>query len=89
MKVEISDHAEKRIRKRFGVKRKAVPNVVKQAMDNGVRVASLSGKVKRWFDRQSIIHKSGNNSVFYSGFCFVINNNVVITAYEIPKNLNQ
>ena len=85
--MQVTVHAEKRIRKRFGVKRKAVENVVCQAVRRGKKISEYRGKVKKWYDYECATFKAGNNSVIFDGFCFVIQDEIVITAYEVPKHL--
>lgn len=77
-----------RVRKRLGLKRKAVPQFVDNAIQKGQPLKEANGKLKRWFDRQQIKYKSGNNSIIYRGYVLVIQGNKLITVYYADKGLH-
>lgn len=87
--MDISKHAEKRIRKRIGIPRKAVGKFVDEAMKNGVPLKDFKGRIKKFYEYTMIKYHSGNESFFYREFLFIAHNGTLVTVYPIPKNIKQ
>ena len=85
--LEFTEHAEKRLRKRLGLKRKAVERYVMEAIAGGTLAKNLKGRFKRFYDKISIQYKSGNNTFAYCGWLFIVQDDTLITVYEVPKHL--
>lgn len=85
--MQVTEHAEKRLRKRLGLKRKAVERYVEEAVSGGVLAKDLKGRFKRFYDKVSIKYKCGNNTFSYCGWLFIVQEDRLITVYEVPKHL--
>lgn len=85
--MEITAHAEKRLRKRLGLKRKAVERYVKEAQEGGTLARDLKGRFKKFYDCVCIKYKSGNNTFEYCGWLFIVQGDILITVHEVPKYL--
>lgn len=86
--MDITAHAEKRIRKRLGIPRKAVERFVKEAHQSGIPAKQFKGRVKKFYDAVSIKYQAGNQSFFYREYVFIAQDNVLITVYPVPRHLN-
>jgi len=85
--MNISKHAEKRIRKRIGLPRKAVEKFVAEAVENGTPLKEFKGRVKKFYDYTSINYQSGNQSFFYREYLFIAHNGDLVTVYPIPRHI--
>lgn len=83
--LKVTLHAEKRIRKRLGVKRSAVCGIVEDAYDNGTRAEDYTGSFRRYL--LSIRHNRGSadRAVVHNGFVFYFFRRTLITVIWLPK----
>jgi len=85
--MQISKHAEKRIRKRLGIPRKAVPRFIEEAQSKGTPLKDFKGRVKRFYDAISITYKAGNQTFSYRDYVFIVQDSMLVTVYPIPNQL--
>jgi len=82
-----SKHAIKRVRKRIGIKKKAVNNMRDSAFIKGVTHAGAKGKLKRYISKLYLTHNQGNNIRIYANYVWVFQNKNLITVFPVPSRL--
>jgi hypothetical protein len=85
--MQVSKHAEKRIRKRLGIPRKAIAKFIDEAETRGTPLNQFKGRVKKFYDAISIRHSAGNKTFSYRDYLFIMQDDILITVYEVPKYL--
>ena len=83
----VSKHAERKIRQRLGLKKKAVRKKADQAFAEGLVHADTRGRLKRYLDRAWLRHRQGNNMRVLHGYIYIFHNDVLITVYRLPGRL--
>jgi len=80
-------HGKKRIRKRIGIKKKAVDRMRDAAFSKGVTHAQAKGRLSRYFDKLFLEHETCNNIRMYANYVWIFAGETLITVYPIPTNL--
>ena len=91
-KIIVTDHAEDRIRKRWGVPRRAVQAIAEKAYSDGVSYKKSRGAGRKYLN--SVRLKSSNNESrvyrIYNYHLFIFSSDyVLITVYAIHNKLKQ
>jgi hypothetical protein len=84
-RVIVSDHADQRIRKRMGVKRKAVQKIAEKAYKNGLNFSDTNGRLK---DYLAYLYATRSKSEIYkvwNQMIFIYDHGVLITVKPVPK----
>lgn len=87
MQLIITRHAEQRIRKRLGVKRKAVEKIAIDAYTNGKSHSECKGNLKRYLDGQFLKEYKATNMRVQNQMLYIFNDNTLITVLLLPDNL--
>jgi len=92
MKVHVSKHAEKRMRKRLGIPKCAVSKEVERAFYNGVTYSQSKGQLRKYFTK--IFRKSRSKPLIrvYNHYAWVFakvykGEYLLMTTYNIPSTL--
>lgn len=92
MKVHVSKHAEKRIRKRLGIPKSAVCKEVERAFYGGVTYSQSKGQLRQYFTK--IFRKSRSQPLIrvYNHYAWVFtkvdkSEYLLMTTYNIPSTL--
>ena len=78
---EISRHAERRLKKRLGIKKRACARVAKNAL--------LRGTKNGLEDRMDGYYEINDHAVIYMQSIFIFRENKLITVYPAPKNMRR
>ena len=78
--IPITNHAKKRIKKRIGSKKQI--ELYGEALLNGRPRIDFKGDLRRWLDKQTIIHSS--DCIVYKNMAYFHKNNILITVYQVP-----
>jgi hypothetical protein len=84
MDLDVSDHADQRVRKRMGLPRKAVERMVTSALTEGAARQQYSGSFRRYLDAVYWKEQSANNMRVHSGYLFLFAGSVLITCWVLP-----
>jgi hypothetical protein len=87
MEVIITDHANKRVKERVGLPKKAIKKYAQAAFDKGIRHSSAKGRLKRWLDSLYLERKKANNLRVLGRHVYVFNNNALITVLHLPHRM--
>lgn len=85
--MEISEHAQERIKERLNIGKKSQERLLRLALEKGHTQHRIKGRLKKWADNLAIKHKT--SPIIYGNHCYFVNRkkNVLITVIPIPKNL--
>ena len=83
--IQISKHAEKRIRKRMGVNRSAVSSVVSDALERGIGSGQCSGSLRRYLDKIYFGPGSADKGIVYQDHIFLLKRNILVSVIPAPK----
>lgn len=85
--VYVSDHAEKRIREREGINRKAVSRIVKKAWEEGTDGTKVPGLTGQWVRSKD---QHNRKYIIYGNFLYIFDNarKVLITVIPVPSRTN-
>ena len=88
--IEVCKHAEKAIRKRIGIPKKAVVKLANEAFDNGLSIPETSGSLNRYLTKQYYKNKNMGKIKVYSEYVFFFSNQkVLVTVYHSPKRYTE
>lgn len=85
----ITEHAEERMIKRCGIKKKSIDRIVDKVLENGYSHNQLKGRLKKWVDSLWFKNKSANNIKLYGDKAYIFIDNKLITALQIPNDLTK
>jgi len=80
---KVTDHGEKRLRKRLGLSKSSVDKAFGDALLKGRRHAEFKGRFRRYLDAQASVHHSApivhGHTIYWTS-----KDGVLITAYQVP-----
>ena len=85
--MKTSVHGGKRIRKRIGIKKKAVDGMRDAAFTKGLTHAQATGRLSRYCDKLFLEHMSSNNIRMYANYVWIFAGETLITVFPIPNRL--
>lgn len=82
-KIEITKHAEKRIKERIG---KKIPNsIAVKAMHKGIKHSDSSGSLHKYFTKLYFSYQTANNIRIYNQSVFIFRDEILITIMRVPR----
>jgi hypothetical protein len=87
--VRVTQHANKRIKQRTSISKKAVNTVVLRALQDGIKHSDCSGRLKRYFDFLYFSYKSANNIRVYDGHVYIFQKDILITVFPLPYSFRK
>ena len=87
--INITKHAEKRIRQRVGIPKKSVHNWVESALTEGVRSDSISGSFKRYLNSFQFNAGAASHGIGFNGFILLMKGHTVITVVHTPPKFRK
>ena len=85
--IEISRHAEKRLRERCGINHKSAQRIAEKAFEQGVKHSETKGNLQKWVTSLYFHNKSANNIRLYGDKAYIFCGNALVTVLQIPSNL--
>lgn len=85
--VQVSNHAEKRLKERCGLNKKSIQRMADKAFDEGIRHSDTKGNLKKWVDSLYFYSKSANNIRLYGDKAYIFAGHMLVTIVQIPQNL--
>lgn len=89
MKIEITRHAEQRMRERLGINKKSIERIAQRAFDEGIKHSETKGNLNKWVTSVYFKNESANNIRIYGNTLFIFDDNKLVTVYYIPRNLTK
>ena len=88
MAAVVSNHAEKRIRERVGLKKKCVDKNAEKALEKGLKHSDVRGRLKKYMDKIYLSGRNVNNARIYHHFVYLFHDNLLITVVPLPRELH-
>lgn len=82
--MNVTRHADRRIRQRVGLPRKAVEKNAQAALEHGIRHADTSGSLHRYIAALYWQNESANNTRIYNEQVYIFHDETLITVYPLP-----
>lgn len=89
MAVVVTKHAEKRLRERMGLGKKAVQRAAEMAFDKGIKHAETTGNLNKWITSLYFNNKTANNIRLYNDKAWIFTGKNLITVLQIPASLKK
>lgn len=86
-KVVMTKHAERRIRQRLGINKKATEKAAEKALQFGVNHSEAKGKLSKHLDGIFLLNYRPTNMRVYNHAVYLFRNTVLITVLPLPKHL--
>lgn len=83
IELEATKHAERRIRRRIGISKSAIPKLLLEVGNEGYSSKNYSGRFQRYL--KSIKHNQGvaDYALIHNNFIYFCRGNFVITVYNV------
>ena len=83
----VTKHAEKRIRQRCGVSKKAAQRMTEKVYKYGMTHSETTGKLKKYVDSLYFYNRIANQIRLYGDKVYLFHNKDLITVIQVPNNL--
>lgn len=83
----VTNHGEKRLRKRSGINKKSVERIAEKAYRNGLHHKDTTGRLNRWISKLYFTNKRANSIRIYGDKAYIFADDVLITVFQVPKEL--
>ena len=83
--MNVTKHANKRIRERMGANKKSVESIAQAALDKGIKHVETTGRLHKYISWLYTSHMSGNNIRIYCQKVFIFHNSSLITVFKLPN----
>jgi predicted HAD superfamily Cof-like phosphohydrolase len=85
MNVQVSHHAEQRIKDRIGVSKKIADKVAERALEKGITHSETTGRLRRLIDALYLKDRRANNIRIYAEKIYLFADNTLITVINLPN----
>jgi len=85
--VDVTRHAEKRIRQRLGINKKATERNAEKALQCGVTHAEATGQLCKYLDSIFLRNYRPTNMRVYNHSTYLFRDTQLITVLPLPRNL--
>ncbi len=87
--ISITKHAKKQLKRRLGLNKKCIVKIAEKAYNEGMHRHKMKGNLKRYVNQKAYIHDEAcSNIICFNGILYVFNNDLLVTVYPVPGNLN-
>jgi len=80
--------ADKRMRERLGIPRKAFEKNASTALEKGVSHKECTGRLKKYVDHLFLSHNRGSDIRLYCGYVYIFTRNNLVTVMPLPNMYN-
>ena len=87
--MEVTRHADKRIRKRVGLPKSAVQANARKALRYGITHAETTGGLRRYLDYLWHQHETANNMRIYCGNVYIFCDETLVTVWPLPEKFRK
>ena len=84
--IQVTEHADLRVRKRLGLPRRAVERQAAAAMEQGATHGQFTGKFRRYLDGVYLRERSANNMRVHAGHLYIFVDDILITCWPLPPH---
>lgn len=87
--IDVSRHAERRLRERLGINRRAAKRLAEKAFYEGVRHKDTCGRLKKWMSGLYKKNRKANNMRIYGDFLYIFCDHILVTVFIVPNDMRQ
>jgi len=85
--MNVTEHAEDRIRERCGLPKKAVEKNATLALEVGLKHSEATGRLKKYFDYLFLSHRVGANIRIYHNHVYIFTrDSKLVTVLPLPNH---
>jgi len=89
--VRITNHGDKRIRKRLGLSKQSVDKNATKAFECGITHAEATGQLNKYISKLFLLGGTKGNYAdnirIYNHYVYIFSGSTLITVMKLPKNL--
>ena len=85
--MEVSNHAEERLKERCGFNKKSVDRMAEKAFMEGITHSQTKGNLNKWITSLYFKNKRANNIRLYGDKAYIFCDETLVTVIQIPNNL--
>lgn len=85
--VTISKHAEKQLKERLGLQKKALQRMADLAYVKGIQHSETKGNLNKWVTSLYFKNRAANNIRLHGDKAFIFSGTTLVTIIQIPANL--
>lgn len=85
--MEVSKHAEERLKERCGFSKKTCERMAQKAFYEGVTHSQTKGRLNKWVTSLYFRNKSANNIRLYGDKAYIFCDETLVTVIQIPIDL--
>lgn len=89
MSVTVTKHAEKRLRERVGLNKKAIQRAAEMAYDKGIKHCETTGNLNKWVTSLYFNNRTANNIRLYNDKAWIFAGKNLVTVLQIPASLKK
>ena len=87
--VYITKHAEKRLKERIGLNKKALQRAADTAFEKGIRHNETIGNLNKWVTAKFFQNTNANNIRLYNDKAWIFTDDRLITIIQVPASLKK
>ena len=85
--MDVSRHAEERLKERCGFNKKSYERMANKAFDEGITHSQTKGRLNKWVTSLYFKNKSANNIRLYGDKAYIFCGKILVTVIQIPIDL--
>ncbi len=85
--IEISKHAEERLKERCGLNKKACKRIVQKAFDEGITHSQTKGRLNKWITSLYFKNQRADNIRIYGDKAYIFCGAILVTVIQVPASL--
>ena len=87
--MDVSNHAEMRMKQRNGLNKKSCERISKKALEKGIRHNQTKGRLNKWVTSLYFNNQKANNIRLYGDKAYIFCGEVLVTVLQIPNDLRK
>lgn len=85
--MQVSEHAQERLKKRNGFNKKACERMAQKALTEGITHSQTKGRLNKWITHLYFRNQRANNIRLYGDKAYIFCDETLVTVLQIPSNL--
>lgn len=87
--MDVSKHAEMRLKQRNGLNKKSCERIAKKALEKGIMHNQTKGRLNKWVTSLYFNNRNANNIRLYGDKAYIFCGEVLVTVLQIPNDLRK
>lgn len=85
--IEISKHAEERLKGRCGLNKKVCKRIAQKAFDEGIKHSQTKGRLNKWITSLYFKNQRADSIRIYGDKAYIFCSVVLVTVIQVPVSL--